>query len=43
MLDFIKDAFERLGHLELIAVQTLLLLNIGDNEFMAGELKSRGH
>ena len=32
LLDVIKDEFERLGHLELNAVQALLLFNIGDNE-----------
>ena len=31
LLDVIKDEFERLGHLELNAVQALLLFNIGDN------------
>ncbi len=43
LLDVIKDEFERLGHLELNAVQALLLFNIGDNEVTAGELKSRGY
>lgn len=43
LLDVIKDEFERLGMLEINAVQALLLFNIGDNEVTAGELKSRGY
>lgn len=43
LLDVIKDEFERLGMLELNAVQALLLFNVGDNEVTAGELKSRGY
>ncbi|SHI59297.1 MarR family winged helix-turn-helix transcriptional regulator [Wenxinia saemankumensis] len=43
LLDVIKDDFERLGVLELNAVQALLLYNIGENEVTAGELKSRGY
>ena len=43
LLDVIKDEFERLGFLEINAVQALLLYNIGDNEVAAGELKSRGY
>lgn len=43
LLDVIKDEFERLGKLELNAVQALLLFNVGDNEVTAGELKSRGY
>ena len=43
LLDVIKDEFERLGIIELNAVQALLLFNIGDNEVTAGELKSRGY
>ncbi len=43
VLDVIKDEFERLGVLEINAVQALLLFNIGDNEVTAGELKSRGY
>jgi|TARA_B110000908_G_C9861715_1_gene274360 hypothetical protein len=42
LLDVIKDEFERVGVLEINAVQALLLFNIGDNEVTAGELKSRG-
>ncbi len=43
VLDVIKDEFERLGVLEINAVQALLIFNIGDNEVTAGELKSRGY
>ena len=43
MLDVIKDEFERLGILDINAVQALLLFNIGENEVTAGELKSRGY
>ena len=43
LLDVIKDEFERVGVLEINAVQALLLFNIGDNEVSAGELKSRGY
>lgn len=43
LLDVIKDEFERLGQLEINAVQALLLFNIGTNEVTAGELKSRGY
>ncbi|AWI85831.1 MarR family transcriptional regulator [Alloyangia pacifica] len=43
LLDVIKDEFERVGILEINAVQALLLFNIGDNEVTAGELKSRGY
>lgn len=43
LLDVIKDEFERLGRLDVNAVQALLLFNIGDNEVTAGELKTRGY
>ncbi|MCM2561376.1 winged helix DNA-binding protein [Lutimaribacter sp. EGI FJ00015] len=43
LIDVIKDEFERLGILDINAVQALLLFNIGDNEVTAGELKSRGY
>ena len=43
LLDVIKDEFERVGVLEVNAVQALLLFNVGDNEVTAGELKSRGY
>ncbi|MBB3993537.1 hypothetical protein GGR95_001165 [Sulfitobacter undariae] len=42
LFDVIKDEFERVGVLEINAVQGLLLFNIGDNEVTAGELKTRG-
>ncbi|MBE0454172.1 MarR family winged helix-turn-helix transcriptional regulator [Roseovarius autotrophicus] len=43
LLDVIKDEFERVGIIEINAVQALLLFNIGENEVTAGELKSRGY
>ena len=43
LLDVVKDEFERVGVLEINAVQALLLFNIGENEETAGELKSRGY
>ncbi|MCC1494337.1 MarR family winged helix-turn-helix transcriptional regulator [Cognatishimia sp. F0-27] len=43
LLDVIKDEFERVGIIDLNAVQALLLFNIGENEVTAGELKSRGY
>ena len=43
LLDVIKDEFERVGLLEINAVQALLLFNVGDHEVTAGELKSRGY
>jgi len=43
LLDVVKDEFERLGILEINTVQALLLFNVGDNEVMAGELKTRGY
>jgi len=43
LLDVIKDEFERLGILEINAVQALLLFNVGENEVTAGELKTRGY
>ncbi|MBS0565759.1 MAG: MarR family transcriptional regulator [Proteobacteria bacterium] len=43
LLDVIKDEFERLGQLDINAVQALLLFNVGQNEVTAGELKSRGY
>ncbi len=43
LLDVIKDEFERVGVLEINAVQALLLFNIGEHEVTAGELKSRGY
>jgi DNA-binding MarR family transcriptional regulator len=43
LLDVVKDEFERLGIIDINAVQALLLFNIGDNELTAGELKTRGY
>ncbi|CUH81146.1 MarR family protein [Tritonibacter multivorans] len=43
LLDVVKDEFERVGVLDINAVQALLLFNIGDNEVTAGELKTRGY
>jgi DNA-binding MarR family transcriptional regulator len=43
LLDVIKDEFERIGVLDVNAVQALLLFNIGDHEVTAGELKTRGY
>ena len=43
LLDVIKDEFERVGMLEINAVQALLLFNVGDNEVTAGEPKTRGY
>lgn len=43
LLDVVKDEFERLGVLEINAVQALLLFNVGENEVTAGELKTRGY
>ena len=42
LLDVTKDEAERVGLLEINAVQAFLLFNIGENEVTAGELKSRG-
>ncbi|MCL5778534.1 winged helix DNA-binding protein [Limibaculum sp. FT325] len=43
MLEVIKDEFERLGQIDLNAVQALLLFNIGSKTLTAGELRSRGY
>lgn len=43
LLDVIKDEFERVGVLEINAVQALLIFNISDHEVTAGELKTRGY
>jgi len=43
LLDVVKDEFERVGVIEINAVQALLLFNIGENEVTAGELKTRGY
>jgi DNA-binding MarR family transcriptional regulator len=38
----VKDDLDRAGHDDLTPVQALLIYNIGDAEWSAGELKSRG-
>jgi DNA-binding MarR family transcriptional regulator len=43
LLDVVKDEFERVGVIEINAVQALLLFNIGEQEVTAGELKTRGY
>jgi DNA-binding MarR family transcriptional regulator len=42
LLDVVKDDLDRAGHDDLTPVQALLIYNIGDSEWSAGELKSRG-
>jgi DNA-binding MarR family transcriptional regulator len=42
LLDVVKDDLDRAGHDDLTPVQALLVYNIGDAEWSAGELKSRG-
>jgi DNA-binding MarR family transcriptional regulator len=42
LLDVVKDDLDRAGHVDLTPVQALLIFNIGDAEWSAGELKSRG-
>lgn len=42
LLDVVKDDLDRAGHDDLTPVQALLIYNIGDEEWSAGELKSRG-
>jgi DNA-binding MarR family transcriptional regulator len=42
LLDVIKDEFDRRGGADITSVQALLLYNMGDGEFTAGELKTRG-
>jgi DNA-binding MarR family transcriptional regulator len=42
LLDVVKDDLDRAGHVDLTPVQALLVYNIGDSEWSAGELKSRG-
>jgi DNA-binding MarR family transcriptional regulator len=42
LLDVVKHNLDCTGHEELTAVQSLLIYNIGDAEWSAGELKSRG-
>lgn len=42
LLDVVKDDLDRAGHDDLTPVQALLIYNIGESEWSAGELKSRG-
>jgi DNA-binding MarR family transcriptional regulator len=42
LLDVVKHNLDTTGHDELTAVQALLIYNIGDAEWSAGELKTRG-
>ena len=42
LLDVVKDDLDRAGHEDLTPVQALLIYNIGESEWSAGELKSRG-
>jgi DNA-binding MarR family transcriptional regulator len=42
LLDVVKHNLDKTGHEELTAVQALLIYNIGDAEWSAGELKTRG-
>ena len=43
LLDVIKDEFDRQGSAEINSVQALLLINMGDDELTAGELRTRGY
>ena len=43
LLDVIKDEFDRRGRSDINSVQALLLVNIGDAELTAGELRTRGY
>ena len=42
LLDVIKDEFERRSRFDINSVQALLLYNIGEKEFAACELRTRG-
>lgn len=42
LLDVVKDDLDRAGHDDLTPVQALLIYNISDAEWSAGELKARG-
>lgn len=42
LLDVVKDDLDRTGHEALTPVQALLVYNIGEEEWSAGELRSRG-
>ncbi len=43
LLDVIKDEFDRRSRSDINAVQALLLYNIGEKDFTAGELRTRGY
>lgn len=43
LLDMLKSELEQRGLTQVNNIQALLLYNIGDSEFTAGELRSRGH
>jgi len=43
LLDVIKDAFERKNRSDISPVQALLVYNIGEKEFAACELRTRGY
>lgn len=42
LLDVVKDELDRGGHEDLTPVQALLVYNIGQEEWSAGELRSKG-
>ena len=42
LLDVVKDELDRNGHEELTPIQALLVYNIGENEWSAGELRAKG-
>lgn len=42
LLDVVKDDLDRAGHEELTPVQALLIYNIGEEEWSAGELRAKG-
>ena len=43
LLDVIKDELDRRDEREINSVQALLLVNVGDQQLTAGELRTRGH
>lgn len=42
LLDVVKDDLDKCGHEELTPVQALLIYNISEHEWSAGELRARG-
>jgi len=42
LLDVVKDDLDKCGHEELTPVQALLIYNIGEHEWSAGELRAKG-